>query len=164
MDINISDTVVKVNKNQFRLISEIIKLSENQSWELAREEWNWIYLEESDDASTCLCGHKPIYNICTIKNKYNNNTTEVGNCCVKKFLKESTPDKIFKSVAKVRKDNLKSLTMEFIDYCRDNNIINDWELNFYTSIYSNKNLSEKQSKIKIAINLKCISNLNKRGV
>ncbi len=71
---------------EYQLIEEIISRSHSNDWNSAKNEWSFEYVYQSEEKETCLCGHHPIINICVLKNSINNNETEVGNCCVNKFL------------------------------------------------------------------------------
>jgi len=41
---------------EFKLIQEIIKLSDSKVWAIAKKEWILLTIDISDDAKTCLCG------------------------------------------------------------------------------------------------------------
>lgn len=141
----------------YRLTDEIIALSESDNWELAKFEWNFIYAYMSEEYQTCLCGRYPIQEICVIKNKKNGNETEVGNCCVNKFLGINRANKIFTSLKRVKKDISKSMSAETLDYLYNKNAINEFEYNFYSDIIRKRILSKRQSDIKKQINEKLIA-------
>lgn len=101
--------------SEFKLIEEIIKLSSSNIWDTAKLEWKLDEIYEADEPRRCLCGHFPIIEICIIKNKANNNSAIVGNCCVKKFIGLPS-DKIFQAIKRVRKDSERSLNVEAIEY------------------------------------------------
>ena len=61
-----------MNRNEFRLFSEISKLSIADDWDLIKKEWELEYVYYSDVADECPCGHYPITTLCNIKNIYNN--------------------------------------------------------------------------------------------
>lgn len=69
-------------------------MSQSDIWDAARLEWNLHEVYEANEPETCLCGHYPIIEICVLKNIINSNFTNVGNCCVKKFIGLPS-DKIF---------------------------------------------------------------------
>ena len=71
---------------EYKLITEILKLSVAVAWEEARREWELFHVYEKyeSDPDYCLCGH-PILEICVLRNKRNRNTAVVGNVCVRKF-------------------------------------------------------------------------------
>lgn len=139
-----------------RLTEEILKLSVSKYWEIAKLEWNFETAYESEDSQTCLCGHNPIVNICVIRNKKNNSTTEVGNCCINKFLEIDEGNKIFISIKRLKNDLTKSMSFEVVEYLKNKNILNDFEFKFYQDIYRKRNLSDKQLDIKKKINKKLL--------
>jgi hypothetical protein len=89
--------------SEYKLTEEIIKRSQAQSWDAARLEWGLEDVYFVEDPETCLCGHYPIKEICTLRNTVNGQSADVGNCCVKKFLGLPS-DKIFQAVKRVKVD------------------------------------------------------------
>lgn len=78
----------------------------------------------------------------------------VVNCCVKKF--NNKTDKIFRAVAKVKKDFEKSVNSETLNLAFKNTWINAKEYKFYMDILRKRKLSEKQTNWKIVINKKML--------
>lgn len=108
-----------------------------------------IYYQEEPD--TCLCGHFPINEICVLRNKRNNITTEVGNICVKKFL--GLPSElIFQALRRIAKDETRALNTEAIDHAFRKGWINNWEKKFYFDTMRKRNLSNKQWAKRIEVN------------
>ncbi|MDD3878151.1 MAG: hypothetical protein PHT69_16145 [Bacteroidales bacterium] len=140
----------------FKLTEEIIKLSNSQFWDKAKLEWCFEYAYYSEENETCLCGHSPIRNICVIKNTENENITEVGNCCINKFLGIKDANKIFTSIKKLKENISNSMSKEALVYLKSNNQLNSFEYSFYHSIIRKKILSDKQQDIKLKINRKFI--------
>jgi hypothetical protein len=147
------------NMSEYKLTTELLKLSQSQIWDEAKLEWDLIDVEKVEDSEECLCGHYPILEICTIKNNKTNKESRVGNCCVKKFNNKS--DKIFRSIAKTRKNTEKSLNSETLEFAFKNKWIKDWDYKFYMNILRKRKLSEKQMNCKKDINGKIINRLNK---
>jgi len=139
-----------------KLTEEILKLSVSQFWDSAKLEWKFENAYQSEEKQTCLCGHFPIRNICVIKNKENNSTTEVGNCCVYKFFDIDEGNKVFISIKRLKKDPSKSMSADSVEYLKSKNILNDFEYNFYKNIIKKRNLSERQLKLKKEINEKLL--------
>lgn len=137
--------------SEFRLFHEITTRSRSKAWEEASLEWNLTTVYESKKQKSCLCGHFPIIEICVLKNKFNQNTVRVGNCCVKKFL-QLPSHKIFNAFKRIREDISKSLNIESLDYAFQQKWLNDWEISFYKDIFRKRNLTEKQSIKKSLIN------------
>ena len=91
----------------FTLTNEIIKLSVSKFWDSAKLEWTFDQAYYSEDLQICLCGHYPIRNICVLINAKNQKETEVGNCCVNKFLSIDEGNKIFTAIKKLKKRYIK---------------------------------------------------------
>ena len=145
--------------SQYKLTTELLKLSNSQKWDDAKLEWDVTDIEKVDDSETCLCGHFPILEICTISNTKTKKDARVGNCCVKKFNNKS--DKIFRAVAKIRKDFEKSVNSETLNLALKNKWISQNEYKFYMDILRKRKLSEKQMAWKISINKKITSRTTK---
>lgn len=137
--------------SEYKLTKEIIRLSEAASWGAAKLEWSLIDVYNSHEPDTCLCGHSPINEICTIKNRLNGKIATVGNSCVNKFLGLPS-NKIFQAIRRVAKDNTKSLNVDAINYAHAKNWITDWERGFYLDTKGKRKLSEKQKAKRMEIN------------
>lgn len=147
--------------SEFKLASAIVKLSRSKTWDEAKLEWQLVSVYEDEDLSTCLCGHFPIKEICTISNKYTKRNVDVGNCCVKKFLGLRS-DLIFQALKRVRKDFDKSLNAEAIDHAYKHDWINDWEKDFYFDTMRKRSLSERQAHFRRQINQKVLNHFLKK--
>lgn len=141
----------------YKLTSEIINLSTAKNWEGAKQEWTFDFAYYSDSLETCLCGHYPIKNICVIKNATNGISTEVGNCCINKFLGIDDGNKIFTSIKRLKEDISKSMSAEVIDYMREKKLLNSFEYSFYMDTFRKRKLSEKQTEIRERINKKFLN-------
>jgi len=140
----------------YQLTEEIIKLSNSTSWDNAKIEWSFEYAYYSEELQTCLCGHYPIKNVCVIKNTENKNETEVGNCCVNKFLGIEDGNKIFTSIKRLKTDKSKSMSSEVLEYLREKKVVSNFEYDFYSDTIRKRKLSEKQLAIRERINQKLI--------
>lgn len=140
----------------YKLTEEILALSVSKYWDSAKLEWNFETAYESEEQQTCLCGHFPITNICVIKNRKNGVITEVGNCCINKFLGIDEGNKIFISIKRLKDDLTKSMSVEVVEYLKEKRILNDFEYEFYSNIHRKRNLSDKQLGIKKKINKKLL--------
>jgi hypothetical protein len=149
--------------SEYRLSQEIIKLSVADVWDLAKLEWALHEIYETDEPETCLCGHFPIIEICTLINNRNRNFATVGNCCVKKFIGLPS-DKIFQAVKRIRKDNEKSLNAEAIQHAHLKGWINDWEKAFYINIMRKRSLTRSQIEKKIQVNEKMLLNIRRAKI
>lgn len=147
-------------KNEYKLTSELLKLSSSQIWEEAKREWSiqCIYLDE--EPQSCLCGHYPIVEICVIKNNITGKTAEVGNCCVKKFLEIThigyNVSLIFQAIKRILEDISNSANLDTIFYAEQVGIWNKKNVEFYHSIYQKRILSSKQLKYKQDLNKKLL--------
>lgn len=141
-----------------KLREEILNLSNNNiNFNIAKKEWFVSHLEKTEEPKTCLCGKNPIKNLCYIKNNLNGNETLVGNCCVKHF--ELNYDWYFQGIKRI-KNNLRP-TGQFIIYLFENNIINQWELNFLKDRENTKKASFKQEEKEKQIIKKILYKLEK---
>lgn len=148
----------------FKVLKErILALSEAKDWDVARKEWYLVDIEESGEAQTCLCGHFPIIDICTILNKVTNNTAEVGNVCVKKFLGIRS-DLIFSALKRIRKDTEKSLNADALAFFRERNVLTRKEYEFLEDIRLKRDLSVRQISWRCDINRKVLAFVAKRGL
>jgi hypothetical protein len=141
--------------NATRLTQEIIALSNSNTWESAKNEWQLSEIYEEEEPSTCLCGHYPIIEICVLRNRFNGNETIVGNVCVKKFLGLPS-DRIFAAIKRISKDNSKSLNKEAIEYMNERGWLTDWEYGFCCNTMKKRVLSEKQMNSRVGINQKLL--------
>ena len=140
----------------YKLTQEIIKLSLSKDWHRAKLEWQFTYAYQSNSLETCLCGHYPIKNICVITNTKNGAATEVGNCCINKFLGIDEANKIFTSINRIKEDSSKSMSIEVLEYLSQKKVITDFEFEFYSDIIKKRKLSEKQAALKSKINEKLL--------
>ncbi len=140
----------------YKLTEEIIKLSNSDFWDSAKIEWNFEYAYYSESLQKCLCGHYPIKNVCVIKNTENKNETEVGNCCVNKFLGIEDGNKIFTSIKRLKSDKSKSMSPEVLEYLRKKKVLTDFDYKFYSDTIRKRKLSDKQLAIRERINQKLI--------
>ena len=142
---------------EYKLAKEIIELSVSDTWNNAKDEWNFEYAYYSDQMQKCLCGHYPIKNVCVLKNKLNNKQTEVGNCCVNKFLGIDDGNKIFTSIKRLKEDSTKSMSLEVLDYLFNKKVVSDFEYRFYLDTIRKRKLSFRQLEIREKINQKLIN-------
>ncbi len=145
--------------SQFQLTTKLLKLSFSKTWDEAKLEWDLIEVEKVSESDTeeCVCGKNPIMEICTIKNKINNNIARVGNSCVKKFINKS--DKIFRSISQIKKSSDNSLNAETISFAFEKQWITQKDRDFYIDIFRKRNLSDKQSNWKTSINKKILNKI-----
>ncbi|MDR7121541.1 hypothetical protein [Rheinheimera soli] len=148
--------------SQYKLTEEILNRSQAQIWDIAQLEWSLYQIYEAEEPETCLCGHFPIIEICTLHNKLNGQFATVGNCCVKKFIGLPS-DLIFQAVKRVRKDNQKSLNAEAIKHAHEKGWINDWEYNFSIDTMRKRVLTGKQLQTRMKVNEKMLANMKRNS-
>jgi hypothetical protein len=97
--------------HNFRQLRDaVLALSSAREWEVARKEWSVVDVSEVDEPETCLCGHFPTIEICTIADRVTGARTEVGNRRVLRFLGVRS-DLIFTAIKRIRKARRKSGTL-----------------------------------------------------
>ncbi len=146
--------------SEYLLTTELMKLSSASKWDEAKLEWDVSNIERVEEFETCLCGHFPIIEVCTIYNEKTRKEARVGNCCVKKFNEKS--DKIFKAVGRVKKDPEKAVNSETLLLAVKNNWIDTKSFSFYLDIIRKRKLSERQLAWKKRINEKIVYYVNKK--
>lgn len=145
------------------LSREILALSRATDWETARKEWALVDIIEADEPETCLCGHYPIVEICSIHNRVTGHTTEVGNVCVKRFMGVRS-DLIFAGVKRIRRDRDKSLNADSIAFFRMKGLLTDWEYGFLQDTKNKRKLTARQLDARRQINKKVLAAISKRGL
>lgn len=129
--------------SEYKLIEEIISLSQARTWDEAKLEWRLVEVYYQEKPDTCLCRHFPINEICVLHNIRNRRKTEVGNVCVKRFLGLPS-DKIFQALRRVAKDEEKALNAEAVQHAHNRGWITNWEKDFYFDTMRKRKLSDKQ--------------------
>lgn len=147
--------------NERKLREEILELSKADNFDEAKKEWVLVRIYKS--VGECLCGHKPIYNLCVLRNSVNNSKAIVGSTCVQKFIGIKT-EYLFESYKMISKDTTAYLSEELINYLYEHDIINEWEKEFLLSTIRKKFewLSEKQKAKRVQINEKVIKYMEMR--
>jgi len=138
-------------------IEPIIKMSESNIWEEARKEWTLIRIWEQEDGE-CLCGHY-IKDHCLILNEQTGREAIVGNCCIKRFDEKLDNSNEFASIKRVKVDILKSFKPQIVNQCWYDEIISNWEYEFYMNIIRKRKLTLKQETTKKRINRKILDKI-----
>ncbi|WP_156348524.1 hypothetical protein [Sphingomonas sp. Leaf23] len=147
----------KGGHNEANFKAAILGLSVSNNWDEAKSEWqlDFVYIDNSDRA--CECGHSPIHQICCIKNQKNSATTEVGNVCVKRFLRLLS-NRIFSVLKRLQANNQKSLNPASLDLFRDRGVISYQEALDYREYWRKRTtLTDKQKMQKKDINLRILT-------
>jgi len=143
--------------SQYKLVTALLALSQSQVWWQAKLEWEFVTVYKGKGKDSCLCGHTPIVELCKLRNRLNNNTAIVGNCCVKRFLNLQT-DLIFDAVNRIEIDPIKSVNLRTLNQAISDAWITEWEYDFYKKILrkQSRKLSPKQASIKMEVNRKIL--------
>lgn len=145
-------------KKEEILKSNILALSTSPDWDTAKDEWSLDTIFFEENYTKCLCSHYPIVECCVLKNNTNQNTTIVGNCCVKKFT-DLPSGLIFDAVKKVREDNKKSLNKNTLQMAYEKKWITNLEYGFYMDVMFKKKLSVRQKAMKEKLNKQILKNI-----
>jgi hypothetical protein len=148
----------EITMSQYKLTEEIVARSVSGYWDEAKREWDLIGITIVDDPWTCLCGHYPINEICTIRNRLNGICATVGNRCVKKFF-DLPSDAIFQGIKRIEKNPDKALNYEATQWASKMGVINDWERTFCIETRRKRILSPAQRQTGHEINQKVLSRL-----
>lgn len=148
--------------NFLQLRDAILALSAATDWEVARKEWSLVDISEADEPETCLCGHFPIIEICTIANRVTNHRAEIGNRCVKRFLGLRS-DLIFAAIKRIRKDITKSLNADAVVFFRERGLLTPWEYDFLQDTMAKRSLSLAQAAMREKLNRKILDAVGRRG-
>lgn len=138
--------------NEAKFKAAILALSISSDWDEAKAEWDldFVYVDPSNRG--CECEHSPIHQICVIKNRRNAASTEVGNVCVRRFLRLLS-NRIFSVLKRLQSDIEKSLNPVSLDLFRERGVISYAEAEDYKEYWrKRKKLSDDQKKQKIDIN------------
>lgn len=146
-----------------QLKMEILKLSHATVWDVAKKEWKLVEISEADEPETCLCGHFPIIQLCTIHNTVTGKSVDVGNVCVKRFLGFRS-DLIFQSLKRIRQDIAKSIGADATAFFYERGVINAWEYEFQQSTMRKRDLTAKQQAARLKINEKVLASIRRRGL
>lgn len=146
-----------------QLRAAILALSRATDWEVAKKEWHLVEISEANEPETCLCGHFPIIELCTISNSTTAKSVDVGNVCVKRFLGFRS-DLIFQSLKRVRADPDKAIGADATAFFHERGVINDWEYQFQQNTMRKRNLSHRQLATRHSINQKVIAAVRRRGL
>lgn len=147
--------------NFAQLKKAILALSKAHDWETARAEWRLVDVSEADEPETCLCGHFPIIELCSITNAVTGSSVTVGNVCVKRFLGLRS-DLVFSSIKRIRKDREKGINAHAAVLFHERGIINDWEYGFCQDTFRKRDLTDRQLATRMKINNKILAAVSRR--
>ena len=139
-----------------RLKAHIVPLSISLAFEAARQEWDLISVEISDEFDNCPCGQE-IKEHCYIRNRINGNTTYVGNVCINRFLQIDTGN-LFDSLKRIAANIEASPNSDLIDHAyRMGFLFGDNEYHFLRQTMRKRKLSQAQLDWRVKINRRIIN-------
>ncbi|WP_313395475.1 hypothetical protein [Sphingobium yanoikuyae] len=142
--------------NEAKFKAAILSLSTSPNWDDAKAEWTlyFVYNDPSDRA--CECEHSPIHQICVIENQKNKQKTEVGNVCVRRFLRLLS-NRIFSVIRRLQNDIQKSLNPASLDLFYERGVISFSEKQDYLVYWRKRTtLSDHQKVQKLDINARVL--------
>jgi hypothetical protein len=141
--------------DKYKLIKEILLLSESKVWDNAKLEWNLNFI--TFEKNRCICNHHIVEN-CHLINTKNNNSCIVGNVCVNKFL-DIPSNNIFNGVKKIKNNLDSSVNESTLEFIYLKKWISDFDFTFYWDVFRKQKLSTKQLEVKRKINIKILKSL-----
>ncbi len=147
----------------FRLTARIVALSESDTWDGARREWDLSdrYRTEPDDPGVCLCGHA-IREHCVLVNRLSGHEAVVGNCCVVRFLGLPSAQ-VFAGLDRIRKDPAAAPSPALVEYARSRCWLTDFELRHLRGTARSRRLSPRQLAVRIEVNKKILRHVAASG-
>jgi hypothetical protein len=142
--------------NEAKFKAAILALSTAENWDDAKAEWvlYFVYNDPSDRA--CECEHSPINQICVIENRKNKNRTDVGNVCVRRFLRLLS-NRIFSVIRRLQNDIQKSLNPASLDLFYERGVISFSEKQDYLVYWRKRTtLTDDQKAQKLDINARVL--------
>lgn len=143
--------------NFTKFVAAILKLSNSKEWLEAKPEWELHAVYDDPSERSCECGHQPINQICVIKNRENDNETEVGNVCVHNFMQLASR-RIFAVIKRVRSQITKSLNPASLELFVRRGAISSAEMADYLEYWRKRtNMTDEQRAQKLEINQRAIA-------
>ena len=147
--------------NEAKFKAAILSLSNSADWDEAKAEWELFFVYDDPSVRACECEHSPIHQICVIRNQKNANRTEVGNVCVRRFLRLLS-NRIFSVIKRLRNDIQKSLNPAALLLFRERGVITSAEEADYTEYWRRRTtLTDDQKKQKLDINDRVLTYINR---
>lgn len=149
--------------NELKFKAAILGLSNSQDWDTAKAEWQLHFVYDDRRDRSCECDHAPIHQICVIKNRDNGNETEVGNVCVRRFLRLLS-NRVFSVIKRLRADKTKSLNPESLKLFRRRGVITENEEDEYLVFWRKRtNMTDDQKALKEEVNERVLAYLEQEG-
>ena len=143
--------------NEAKFKASILALSSSIDWDEAKAEWGLHFVYVDPDDRQCKCEHSPIHQICVIKNRKNSKEAEVGNVCVRRFLRLMS-NRIFSVIKRLQVDIHKSLNPASLQLFRERGVISLNEQNEYETYWRKRTtLTDAQKFQKLDINQRVLT-------
>ena len=137
--------------NQQQLAAHIVPLSQANTFDLARLEWDLVAIEISEEWDSCPCG-QDIKEHCYIRNRLNGHSTYVGNVCINRFIRIDTGN-LFDGLRRIAADDTANANNDLIEHAyRMGYLFDEKEYRFLKQTMLKRNLSAKQIAWKQKIN------------
>lgn len=137
--------------NQQQLTAHIVPLSVANTFDLARQEWDLVAVEISEEWDSCPCG-QDIKEHCYIRNRLNGNSTYVGNVCINRFIQIDTGN-LFDGLRRIAADDTANANHDLIEHAyRMGYLYDEKEYTFLKQTALKRNLSAAQIAWKRKIN------------
>ena len=143
---------------QTLLRQELLLLSESETWDSAKCEWQLLGCHWSNTEGRCLCRH-PIKERCIIENMGTKKQATVGSCCVRQFLVHlaGNTDAVFASIKRVHGNDTKSLHVDVVDLAEAHGAIAPWAADLYNKLLRKRVLSGKQAQFRQRMNTRILN-------
>ncbi|ODU71175.1 MAG: hypothetical protein ABT11_04470 [Novosphingobium sp. SCN 66-18] len=142
--------------NKQRLAAHIIPLSIASTFDLARQEWDLVAVEISEEWDSCPCG-QDIKEHCYIRNRLNGNSTYVGNVCINRFIEIDTGN-LFDGLRRIAADDSANANHDLIEHAyRMGYLYGEKEYRFLKQTALTRNLSAAQIAWKRKINRRILA-------
>jgi hypothetical protein len=139
-----------------RLKSYILPLSVAFNFEAARQEWDLVAVEISEEWDNCPCG-QDIKEHCYIRNRHNGNSTYVGNVCINLFIQISTGN-LFEGLKRIAQDDTANANNDLIEHAyRMGYLYSEKEYHFLLQTARKRILSKAQVDWKRKINRRILA-------
>jgi hypothetical protein len=139
-----------------RLKAYILPLSIASNFEAARQEWDLVAVEISEEWDNWPCG-QDIKEHCYIRNRHNGNSTYVGNVCINLFIQISTGN-LFEGLKRIAQDDTANANNDLIEHAyRMGYLYSEKEYNFLLQTARKGILSKAQVDWKRKINRRILA-------
>lgn len=139
-----------------RLRTHILPLSVAPDFDTARQEWQLVAVEISEEWDHCPCGQE-IKEHCYIRNRRNGNTTYVGNVCINRFIQIDTGN-LFEGLRRIAQDEYANANNDLIEHAyRMGYLYGEKEYRFLKQTVRSRTLSQAQLAWKRKINRRIVA-------